>query len=99
MPDRAVECYSGHTYAQEPRAVVCQGRRHPVSLIERRWRTPEGPGFWVQTGSAGRFELQYFELEDRWSVRVLASEGDEIHHLPISPDLDKIRNKDKEVHS
>ena len=29
MTDLQVECYSGHTYAQEPRAFVWQGRRLP----------------------------------------------------------------------
>jgi hypothetical protein len=64
-----VECYSGHTYAQEPRAVVWQGRRFPVVRIERRWRTPEGPAFWVETETGIPFELHYGELEEIWTIR------------------------------
>ncbi len=69
-PDR-VECYSGHTYAQEPRAVVWFERRYPVSRVEQRWRTPEGPAFRVHTESGPAFELYYHEREDRWAIRLL----------------------------
>jgi hypothetical protein len=69
--DVRVECYSGHTYAQEPRAVVWQGRRMLVSRIERRWRRPQGPAFVVNTEPGIRFELSYGELEDIWSLRLL----------------------------
>ena len=67
-----VECYSGHTYAQEPRAVVWQGRRTPVARIERRWRTPLGSAFIVETEAGIRFELHYGELEDIWTIRPLS---------------------------
>jgi hypothetical protein len=66
-PDR-VECYSGHTYAQEPRAVYWQGRRYPVAQVEGRWRTPAGPAFRVQTESGTVFDLHYHELEDQWRI-------------------------------
>lgn len=63
-----VECYSGHTYAQEPRAVHWQGHRYPVAQVEQRWRTPTGPAFRVQTESGAIFELEYHELEDQWLI-------------------------------
>lgn len=63
-----VECYSGHTYAQEPRAFVWQGQRHEVAAIERAWRTPAGPVFRVRTAEGWRFELAYDEAADRWMV-------------------------------
>jgi hypothetical protein len=63
-----VECYSGHTYAQEPRAVVWQGRRYAVTGVEQRWRTPEGPAFRVRVEPEGMFELHYDEMEDCWSL-------------------------------
>ena len=66
-----VECYSGHTYAQEPRAVIWQGCRYPVSRVEERWRTPEGPAFRVQVETEQVFELRYHEVEDRWTIREL----------------------------
>ncbi len=64
-----VECYSGHTYPQEPRVVAWQGHRLPVIRIEQRWRTPEGPAFSVETEGGARFELHYHELEDRWMIQ------------------------------
>ncbi len=63
-----VECYSGHTYAQEPRAVVWGARRYPVVEVEARWRTPTGPAFRVRTESGAQFELHYHQLEDRWTI-------------------------------
>jgi hypothetical protein len=43
-----VECYSGYTYAQEPRAIVWHGQRYEVKRIVKRWRTPQGPHFRVE---------------------------------------------------
>jgi hypothetical protein len=68
MAEEIVECYSGHTYAQEPRAFVWEGRRFAVIEVEARWRTPDGPAFRVRTEAGGQFELHYRELEDRWLV-------------------------------
>lgn len=67
-----VECYSGHTYPQEPRAVVWQGHRYLVSGIEKRWRTPEGPAFRVETELGVPFELHYGESERAWAIHPLA---------------------------
>jgi len=67
-----VECYSGHTYAQEPRAVVTtQGQRWPVAQVEHRWRTPSGPAFRIRTEAGNLFDLHYSEADDRWMVRPL----------------------------
>ena len=63
-----VECYSGHTYAQEPRAFVWQGRRYVVQKVERAWRTPEGLHFRVITVDKDRYELAYNEQADAWSL-------------------------------
>jgi hypothetical protein len=64
-----VECYSGYTYAQEPRAFVWQGERHTVARVERRWRTPDGPAFRVHTADGRRFILAYDETADVWKIR------------------------------
>ncbi len=66
-----VECYSGHTYAQEPRVVVWRGRRFAVVQIEQRWRAPEGPAFLVETEADARFKLCYREREDAWTIQPL----------------------------
>ena len=63
-----VECYSGHTYAQEPRAFTWRGRRYVVEAVERAWRTPEGPHFLVRTEDGGLYELAYDEVKDEWSA-------------------------------
>jgi hypothetical protein len=64
-----VECYSGHTYAGEPRALVWEGVRRLVARVEERWRTPQGPAFRVRTEAGILFELHYRELDDRWAIR------------------------------
>jgi hypothetical protein len=63
-----VECYSGHTYAQEPRAFIWHGRRYVVQKVERAWRTPEGPHFRVVTDDEDSYELVYKEQADIWSL-------------------------------
>jgi hypothetical protein len=82
-----VECHSGHTYAQEPRAVVWRGRRFPVAQIERRWRTPEGPAFLVKTEAGSRFELHYGEWDDTWTIRASVNLDPEAPN-PAGPDED-----------
>jgi hypothetical protein len=66
-----VECYSGHSYAQEPRAVIWQGHRYQVARVEERWRTPEGPAFRVRVEAERVFELRYHELFHSWTIREL----------------------------
>jgi hypothetical protein len=61
-----VECYSGYTYAQEPRAVVWRGFRVPVARVERAWLTPEGPAFRVHLETGARVVLLYVQARDRW---------------------------------
>ena len=64
-----VECYSGYTYAQEPRAFTWRGRRYVVQAVERAWRTPEGPHFLVRTEEGVFFELGYDEAKDEWHLK------------------------------
>lgn len=104
MADPAVECYSGHTYAQEPRALMWQGQRYSVLQVEQRWQRPEGPAFWVRTTSGDRFEVQYHERQERWLVRDLpateyrAGKGADILAFPSQPLSPADSNiKDKEV--
>jgi hypothetical protein len=73
-----VECYSGHAYPQEPRIVVWRGRRLTVVRIERRWRTPEGPAFSVDTDQGVPFELHYSELDDVWTIQPLTEFDSEL---------------------
>jgi len=61
-----VACYSGHSYAQEPRAFTWRGEHRVVAAVERSWRSPSGPHFGVRTESGERFELAYDEQADEW---------------------------------
>lgn len=68
LPGATVECYSGQTYAQEPRAVVWQGHHDDVEQVVARWRLPAGPAFRVRTQAGLVLDLCYDEGEDRWAV-------------------------------
>lgn len=68
-----VECYSGHSYAQEPRAFTWRGERRVVAAVERAWRTPSGPHFCVHTQDGTRFELAYDEQADKWQLDVISN--------------------------
>lgn len=65
----SVECYSGHTYAGEPRAVVGPQGRREVTDVLRRWREPEGPAFRVRLEDGSAATLFYNETSGHWSVR------------------------------
>ncbi len=71
-----VECYSGHTYAQEPRALVWRAQRYAIVQIERRWQSPEGPAFCVGTETGERFELHYHERAQQWMIVPLVASND-----------------------
>jgi len=75
-----VECYSGHTYAQEPRAFVWRGQRRAVACVERAWQSPEGPCFLVRTEGGERFLLAYRLGSDEW----YATQQRNTHHANIS---------------
>lgn len=71
MPESVeVECYSGHTYAQRPRAFTWRGQRYQVEAVERTWRTPQGLCFLVRTSEGSVFELVYNEHEDVWFLEI-----------------------------
>lgn len=73
-----VECYSGYTYAQDPRAFNWRGQRYEVKRVVKRWHTPQGPGFRVEVAGISSLEspipklvdLTYLELEDQWTLTV-----------------------------
>jgi hypothetical protein len=90
-----VECHSGHTYAQEPRAVIWHDRRYPVAAVAVRWRTPQGPVFWVETETGERFELQYIEGTGTWCIQPLPA--DDGPPLQAGNSSTEVYNDDKEV--
>lgn len=72
-----VECYSGYTYAQEPRAFVWRGQRLAVTEVERAWRLPEGPCFRVQAEDGRRYDLAYDEKADVWHLAIIRNSNAE----------------------
>ena len=66
--DAMVECYSGHTYAQEPRAFSFGSARRTVMAIRKRWREPTGPCFRVLADDGAIYALAYDEAADQWHV-------------------------------
>lgn len=71
--EATVECYSGHSYADQPRAFRWAGRRRVVQAVRRRWREPLGPCFQVLADDAKLYLLAYHEAEDRWFMSALTN--------------------------
>ena len=61
-----VECYSGYTYAQEPRSIIRRGVRIGVMRVIKTWRTPDGPGFRVRLDDGALVELYFDEQRGQW---------------------------------
>lgn len=75
----SVECYSGYTYAQEPRVFVLDQQRRAICTIRKRWREPSGPCFEISTDNARIYKLVYHEATDLWmasSLRAYAKPPD-----------------------
>ena len=63
-----VNCYSGHTYAEQPRSFLWQGIEYEVQEIEKAWQEPGEKHFQVRTPDNKLFRLCYSELEKQWSL-------------------------------
>jgi hypothetical protein len=72
--ETVVECYSGHSYAQEPRAFWLDSGRRTVAMVRRRWREPTGPSFEVLADDGHHYVLAYAEATDCWSVAAKADD-------------------------
>ncbi|NIM92984.1 MAG: hypothetical protein GTO18_04645 [Anaerolineales bacterium] len=70
MSTEIVECYSGQSYPDRPKALHWEGERLEILEIEARWRFPGGFRFWVRTEDDQSFELLYDEPKDEWQVRL-----------------------------
>jgi hypothetical protein len=89
-----VECYSGYTYAQEPRAFTWRGQRYEVERVIKRWRTPQGPGFRVEVG---RPEYPWPAVQDRQisNIKYQISIPDPKSHPPRLVDLHYLELQDQ----
>ncbi|MFC1972043.1 hypothetical protein ACFLVE_01385 [Chloroflexota bacterium] len=70
-----VNCYSGHTYAEEPRSFQWQGIEYEVAEIEKTWHEPGKKFFLVQTGDSKYCQLCYNELEKTWTIAESIPQG------------------------
>jgi hypothetical protein len=63
-----VECHSGQSYAERPRAFHWEGQRLEVEQILTEWRTPTAKHWCVLTREGRKFELAYDEEKDEWEI-------------------------------
>jgi hypothetical protein len=68
MSSAVVECYSGQSYPERPRALLWEGERFEVIEILSRWRSPKDIHFLVRIKDGRMFELIYTEIEDSWDI-------------------------------
>jgi hypothetical protein len=68
MDNLRVNCYSGHTYAQEPRSFEWAGREYAVEKIERAWVETGERHFRVRTADNKLFQLCYNESNKLWTL-------------------------------
>jgi len=63
-----VNCYSGHTYAEEPRSFLWEGIEYEIQEIEKAWQEPGKRYFRVRTEGNKPFQLCYSEVGKQWSL-------------------------------
>jgi hypothetical protein len=68
LNDITVTCYSGYTYAQEPRSFCWRGTDYEVKEIIKAWQEPEEWHFLVKTGDNKFFQLCYNSVKERWTL-------------------------------
>jgi len=68
MTAEIVRCYSGHEYAERPKALYWEGEWLEIEETLNRWQIPGGKRFRVRTKDDQVFELFYGELFDEWRI-------------------------------
>jgi len=63
-----VVCRSSSEYAEQPTALVWEGKRVQISEIVSRGRVPEGKTFRVLTSDGNIFDLNYDQFTDEWEI-------------------------------
>ena len=71
MNNLIVNCYSGHTYAEEPRSFTLEGIEYEIVEIEKAWQEPGERHFQMRTSDNKLFRLCYNEIQKEWSVTAL----------------------------
>ena len=72
MENLTVHCYSGHTYAEEPRSFHWENVEYEVMEIEKAWLEPAERHFQVRTADDKHFHLCYYEATGEWALVELA---------------------------
>ena len=68
-----VRCYSGYTYAQEPRSFIWQGEENRIKTIDKAWQEPGSKLFKVTTEEGKSYNLCYNLIADKWTaIEVIA---------------------------
>lgn len=62
----SVKCYSGYTYAEEPRSFTLDNIEYKVIEIEKSWQEPGERHFRVRTDAHKLFQLCYNETHKQW---------------------------------
>ena len=68
MDNLKVNCYSGHTYAEEPRSFLWEDVNYEVAEIEKSWQEPGERYFLVRTRDNKLFKLCYNESQKQWTL-------------------------------
>ena len=68
MQEITVKCYSGHTYAQEPRSFTWLDTEYVVEEIVSARKEPGERHFLVKTGDNKSCQICYNEANERWSI-------------------------------
>ncbi len=63
-----VECQSGFSFCDHPTAIVWEGQHLAIKNIEAEWRDPVTKYYHILTENGARFEIQFHESEDCWSI-------------------------------
>ena len=63
-----VECHSGYTYADRPRAFKWEGERVVVEIVESEWQTPKYKHFIVRSEQNQLYELIYDFASQTWQI-------------------------------
>lgn len=66
MQEITVKCYSGHTYAEEPRSFTCQDLEYEIEEIVKSWQEPGERHFLIRTGGNKSCQICYNERNKRW---------------------------------
>lgn len=63
-----VECHSGFTYADRPKALIWQGIRRDIAEVLHSWHVPAGKQFRVRCTDGSVFLLTFTVIDGEWQI-------------------------------